>query len=84
MIEVILYILIMATSVPAGLLLAWLCDDEIVAYRKYILMTVYSAIILEVLMYVTYFNLVMMLSLLYMILALLTVLVKSRIISKKR
>jgi len=83
-IELFLYILVLATSVPAGLLLARLCEDEIVVYRKYILATMYSAVILAVLLYVAYFNWTMMLGLVYIIFVFLAVIIKSHITDKKR
>ncbi len=35
MIEVLLYIIILATAFPAGLLLARLCDDELIVARRW-------------------------------------------------
>lgn len=65
MIEAILYALILATSIPAGLLLAWLCDDELAVFRRYLIITVYCIAILAVLLSVIAFNMPIILSLVY-------------------
>ena len=83
-IEIILYILVLITSVPVGLLLAWLCEDEIVVFRKYIIITIYVIILFVVISALVSFNLPVVLSLVYTFFALLIMILKSYRIKKRK
>ena len=60
-------ILILLTAIPAGLLLAWLCKEELVPGRKWFFIILYSLAIVMVVFLVYYINLSIILSLIYMI-----------------
>ncbi len=66
-IEVIAYILILLTSWLVGKLLAWLCDDELVPDRKYFFWLSYLFLGIALIMFFAYFDVAMILSLVYMV-----------------
>ncbi|MEK6886032.1 MAG: hypothetical protein AABX17_03640 [Nanoarchaeota archaeon] len=67
LIEAIIYFVILVTSYPVAKLLAWLCEDEIVKDRKYFIWLAYSIIILAILLFIFYFNIAILMSLVYML-----------------
>lgn len=75
--EVLIYLAVLATAPIMGLLLARLCDDELVMFRKYILVTVYSLVIAGVLFAVFYFTISILMSIIYMLIVFSTILIKS-------
>ena len=74
MIEVIFYILVLATAFPVAWLLAWLCDDELVSDKKWFKYTLYCLGIVLLVILIFYRNLAIILSLVYMIIILLMLL----------
>jgi len=70
MIEVIVYLIILATALPACWLLAWLCDDEIIKDRKYFIFFGYFIIIVAILLMLFNFNIPMLFSMAYLLIVL--------------
>ncbi len=68
MLEIIIYyILILATSIPAGLLLAWLCDDELKKGKKYFMAMICLLLVVLAGFLLFYRNISAILSILYLI-----------------
>jgi hypothetical protein len=62
---VILYVIIMLTSIPVGMLLAWLCSDEIV-YRRWFYLLFFCFFFAYVFFFIFFRNASILLTLLYM------------------
>jgi hypothetical protein len=62
-----LYAMILLSAVPIGLLIAWLCNDELIPDRKYILITSLSLFIFLVILAAAKSNISAILSVIYMI-----------------
>lgn len=75
---VIIYLAVLATSLPAGRLLAWLCEDELLKDRKYFIMLAYFLIIAALGFIILYFDVSIVFSIVYMLLILLVMLHKSK------
>lgn len=60
-------ILILLTSIPTGMLLAWLCDDELKAGKKWFLTLASLSFAVFLACYIFYYNTAIMFSLLYII-----------------
>jgi len=75
---IILSIIILATSWPVSLLLSWLCADELVKDKKYFVALSYFLLGLGIIISLFYFNSVIIFSLVYMILVLALMILKSR------
>lgn len=69
-IEILGYLLILVTAFPVSRFLAWLCDDELIIDRKYFVYFFYCLILVTFILLIFYFNLSMLLSLLYLALVL--------------
>jgi hypothetical protein len=67
MIEVIFYLLILATAFPIGLLLARLCEDELVKDKKYFFMMSCLLILISIIFLLYSMNFSMIFSSIYMI-----------------
>jgi hypothetical protein len=70
MFQIILYLVILVTSLPVGLFLAWLCDDELIKDRKYFLLLSYFLLVVSIFLFFFYFKISLLLAILYMILVL--------------
>lgn len=70
MIEAIVYIFVLATALPIGWLLAWLCKDELAKDRKYFLWLAYFIIFISLVLMLFYFNIPILLSIAYMLIIL--------------
>jgi len=81
--EVILYLLVFATSWPMGLLLAWLCEDEIIKDRKYFFMMSYFLIICLILIFIFFFNKDIILAIIYLIVILVILIRRGRKLEAK-
>lgn len=77
-IKIILDILVMLTSLPAGYFLAWLCKDELVDGRKWFRIIFACLFSILVFILIFYRNLNTILTLVYMILVVLLALLKGR------
>lgn len=66
LLQVLLYVVIMATALPAGWLLAWLCHDELVDGKKWFYIIFYGLIALLIASLLFYRKLSAILSLAYM------------------
>lgn len=66
-VEVVLYLAVLATAYPVGLLLAWLCDDELEKDRKYMLITIEFIIVFAIILVVVNFKLSNLMSLIYLV-----------------
>jgi len=75
--EVLIYALILASSIPVGLILAWLCDDEVVYGKKWFKIILYVLCIGLIGVLLFYFNWSIVLSLVYMIIVTLISLIKT-------
>ncbi len=82
MLRIILYLLVMATAMPIGLFLAWLCDDEVVEGRKWFRIILYSLILVGIVFLLVYQNIPMLLSLGYMIIVTCVSIFKERSMGK--
>jgi len=60
-----LYVIIMLTSIPVGMLLAWLCSDEIV-YRRWFYLLFFCFFFAYVFFFIFFRNASILLTLLYM------------------
>ena len=78
----ILNLIVLATAFPVGWFLAWLCSDEIVPYRRYMLVTLYLLIIVGFMFAVFFFRMSILLSFVYMVIVMFMLLRKPKI--KKR
>lgn len=67
-IEVILYLAILATAYPAGIFLTRLCDDECAKDRRYLLVTIHFLIISTIILVVVNFRITNLMVMIYMIL----------------
>lgn len=83
-IEIILYILIVATSVPAGLLLAWLCDDELKKGKRYFRVMIYLLLLAMFGLLLFYRNISAILAVFYMILVFWIMILKGKKKFEKR
>lgn len=68
MTQILLYIFVLATALPVGLLLAWLCADELLAGKKWFKIILYSLVLIDVIFLLFYRNIAILTSLVYMIL----------------
>jgi len=68
--EVVIYLAILATSYPVAILLAWLCEDEIVKDRRYFIALSYFLVIIAIGIFIFHFDSVILLSVAYMLLLL--------------
>jgi MFS-type transporter involved in bile tolerance (Atg22 family) len=82
-IEVILYLVILGTSFPTGLLLAKLCEDELVKDRKYFIIMVYIIGLVLLGLIWAYPRISFILALVYMLLVMAIIISKSGKSSKK-
>lgn len=78
----ILYLLAMATAIPVGLFLAWLCDDEIVDGQKWFRIILYFLVLVGIVFLFVYQNIPMLLSLVYMIIVTCVSIFKGRDMSR--
>ncbi|MFH1307271.1 MAG: hypothetical protein ABIH72_00275 [archaeon] len=79
MINIILTILVLVSSVPAGYLIAWLARDELVAGRKWFYLIIIASVLVAVLYSsVVKFDGVIILALVYLSILAFISLVKSR------
>jgi hypothetical protein len=69
-VQIILYLVVLATALPVGLFLAWLCEDELVNDRKYFLLFSYFLLIVSIILFFFYFKLGIILAILYTIIIL--------------
>jgi len=67
MIEVLLYILVLATAYPIGLLLAWLCQDELKGCKRYFMAMIYLLLLFIIGFLLFYRNISAILAMFYMI-----------------
>ncbi len=65
-IQILLYLIILGTSFPVSRFLAKLCDDELILDRKYFIYLFYTLILVAFILLIFYFNISMLLSLLYL------------------
>lgn len=65
--KILLNILVLLTSIPAGYFLAWLCKDELVDGRKWFKLIIYCLFIILVLLLIFYRNINVLLTVAYMI-----------------
>lgn len=66
-VRILLNLLIMFTSLPAGWFLARLCEDELVIGRKWFKIILYSLIIVMIVYSLIYFSIDIILAFIYMI-----------------
>lgn len=64
----LIYLLILATSLPVGWFLAWLCDDELKNDRRYFFIFIWGLLLLSVFFLIFYFKEAFIFSLIYMVL----------------
>ena len=83
LLDIILYVVILATAYPAGLLLFKLCDDESSKDARYILATVHFLIITAIFIVVINFRISNLLSLIYLIFVLSVMLIKGYLSKSK-
>jgi len=76
--EGLLYAVVLLTSIPIGLFLAWLCSDELFDGRRWFKLILYSLVIVFVVILLVYRNIPIMLSLVYMIIITLISLYKGK------
>jgi hypothetical protein len=76
--EIVLYVLVFITAIPAGLLLAWLCDDELIYPRRYFKTMIFILLMGVVGFLVFYRNFSAILSMGYMALVFFVMLWKGR------
>jgi hypothetical protein len=81
-IEIVLYLLLLATSLPVGLFLAWLCDDELIKDRKYFSLFSYFLLLITILLFFFYFKISLILALVYLIFILGILIRRGKIIEK--
>jgi len=84
LIEVIIYIILLATALPVGAYLAKLCDDELVKDRRYFRLMSYTFLILALIFLIFYDNSSIILSLIYMVLLFEVMIYQSRKIKDKK
>ena len=77
-IDIIFYIVILATAVPVGMLLAWLCKDELRKDRKYFIILAYFFTVVLLAIALIYFRISFILTLIYAILILLILIYYSK------
>src|SRR3989344_2604076 len=77
-IDIIFYIVILATTVPVGMLLAWLCKDELRKDRKYFIILAYFFTVVLLAIALIYFRISFILTLIYAILILLILIYYSK------
>ncbi|MDP1728688.1 MAG: hypothetical protein Q8L27_00610 [archaeon] len=68
--SILVNFLILLTSLPIGFLLCWLCGDELVKDRRYFIFFMYFIVLVLLLLGIFYFNIPMMLSLIYLLIIL--------------
>jgi len=78
LIKILLNILVMLTSIPAGYFLAWLCKDELVDGRKWFKIILICFFVTLVLLLIFFRNLNAILSVSYMIIVTFIALLKGR------
>jgi hypothetical protein len=76
--KIIFYLAILATSLPVGLLLAWLCEDELVNDRKYFFAMMWLALLIMIVNFLFFFNPAIIFSLFYFILVMLILIRRSK------
>lgn len=64
--EGLFYFIIMASSIPVGFLLSWLCNDEICYGKKWLKLILFVLILLMAVIYWFYYDLSVFLSLVYL------------------
>ena len=67
MIEVLVYILVLGTAYPVGLLLAWLCQDELKGCKRYFMAMIYLLLLVIIGFLLFYRNISAILAMFYMI-----------------
>jgi len=67
MLEAIIYILVLVTAYPVGILLAWLCDDELKYCKKYFIAMIYLLLLIIISFLLFYRNISAILAMVYMI-----------------
>jgi len=66
-VTILLYVLVFATAIPVGWLLAWLCKDELVDGRKWFMRIGYILVIILIVAVLVWRDVPIVLSLSYMI-----------------
>ena len=82
-IKIVLYLFLLATSLPVGLFLAWLCDDELIKDRKYFFMLSWFLIICAFSSYIFYFKASIIFSIVYILFVILILIRRGRAIENK-
>jgi uncharacterized protein YybS (DUF2232 family) len=77
-ISVVLYVILVASILPVGLLLAWLCQDELIKDKKYFFAMIYVSLAAMIIVYIFYFNASVIFALAYFIFILLILIRKGR------
>lgn len=57
----------MASSIPVGFFLAWLCDDEVIYGKKWLKIVVYALALMILAVSLFYYDLLIILALIYML-----------------
>ena len=68
MIEILIYLVVLLTALPIGLMLAWLCKEELVDGRKWFNLMIISFILLGIISFVVFRDMPIVLSFSYMVL----------------
>lgn len=84
LIEVIIYIILLATALPVGVYLSNLCDDELVKDRRYFRFMSYALLIMALIFLIFYNNSSIIFTLIYMVLLFEVMIYKSRKIDTKK
>jgi hypothetical protein len=66
-IGLLIYLIILATAVPAGYFLNWLCDDELKKGRNWFLLIVFASLLLILLIVFFYRSFSLIMSFLYLV-----------------
>jgi hypothetical protein len=83
-IEVILYMVILATAWPCGIYLAHLCDDELVKDKIYFRLISYFLLVISIVFLIFYDKTGIVLSLVYMVFLLEVMIYKSNKIKQSK
>lgn len=66
-VEILVYFLILLSAIPVGFFLAWLCDDEVIYGKKWFRIIAIILILLIIGLFLFYYNLPVILSLIYLL-----------------
>jgi hypothetical protein len=82
-VKFILDIILLLTAWPVGLVMAKLCDDELIPYKNYIRYMVYFLVIVDILIFFFYFKVSLIFSISYLIFVFLVMLFEGRKLEKR-